>query len=398
MYSWVAKTEEIDMLDEAIDELKEQVSKMELKKNTVGLAYVYYDTDFDELAALLEENFDFPIVGVSTIALLDNEGYSDYGINLLVLSADDVEFETGITSDLSHSNFAEEIKKTYTDISARKPDNKETLVLAYVGKMLNHSADEYVEVIDELCGGVAIHGGMASDMFQYKDFKVFADGCARTEAVAFLVMYGNVKPIVGVESSVSNVRVIGEPVTKAYDNTIYTLGDKTFREVLLEESICSEDEVGHVALNFMQTPFVIEQTLDDGETVDVLRNIVQIDKENGSSTFLGRVPEGATVKVSSLRPEDIGKSVNQAFERLFAKLKDSKDYKYSTIICVSCTGRYINLVGDKDIEGNAYKDILPDDISLIGMYSYGEICPKKSDLTGKYYNAFHNETFTIVAF
>lgn len=397
MYSWVAKTEEIDMLDEAVEELLDQVSKMELKKNTIGIAYVYYDTDFDELAKLLKEKIDFPVVGVSTLALLDNDGYSDYGIDLLVLSDDDVEFEATITSEVTSENYVDEIGKAYSEIMSKRPGEKEKLILTYICKLLGHSGDDYIKVFDELSGGTPVYGAMASDMFTYKDFRVFSNGCVRRHAVLVVAMYGNIKPIVGCEVSVSNVRAIGEKVSEADGIKIYKLGDKTFMQVLKEERLCAEDEGGDVALDYMQTPFVMEVPIGDGEKAEVLRNLIYLDDKDGSGTFLGDVAEDTVIKVSSLRSEDIGKSVNQAFGNLFSRLHESKDYKYRTIICTSCTGRYINLVGDKTIEGNAYKDILPEDINLVGMYSFGEMCPKKSQATGKYYNFFHNETFTILA-
>ena len=49
MRSWVTKTEEIDDLEVAVEELKNGIPTEELLANTVGIAYVYYDADFEEL-------------------------------------------------------------------------------------------------------------------------------------------------------------------------------------------------------------------------------------------------------------------------------------------------------------------------------------------------------------
>ena len=46
MRSWVTKTEEIDDLEVAVEELKNGIPTEELLANTVGIAYVYYDADF----------------------------------------------------------------------------------------------------------------------------------------------------------------------------------------------------------------------------------------------------------------------------------------------------------------------------------------------------------------
>ena len=42
-------------------------------------------------------------------------------------------------------------------------------------------------------------------------------------------------------------------------------------------------------------------------------------------------------------------------------------------------------------------DRLPEDVSLLGIYAYGEYCPERGNKTGTSYNLFHNFTFTIMA-
>lgn len=46
--------------------------------------------------------------------------------------------------------------------------------------------------------------------------------------------------------------------------------------------------------------------------------------------------------------------------------------------------------------GNAFRDVLPENVDLMGFYSFGEICPQVME-SGHIYNCFHNDTFTILA-
>ena len=110
MRSWVTKTEEIDDLEAAVEELKKGIPTEELLANTVGIVYAYYDADFEELSRILCETFSFPIIGVSAMALLDNEGYLAYGMELLVMSADDVRFSVGMTESLDKDNYKEKLE------------------------------------------------------------------------------------------------------------------------------------------------------------------------------------------------------------------------------------------------------------------------------------------------
>ena len=63
----------------------------------------------------------------------------------------------------------------------------------------------------------------------------------------------------------------------------------------------------------------------------------------------------------------------------------------------SCCARFLALASNTSSEVEAYIGRLPQDMSLMGIYAYGEYCPVKGSLTGKDYNMFHNFTFTILA-
>lgn len=394
MRSWVTKTEEIDDLEVALEELKNGIPTEELLANTVGIAYVYYDADFEELSKLFCETFQFPIIGVSTMALLDKEGYQAYGMELLVMSADDVRFSVGMTESLNKDNYEEKLEKLYYAMKGDAQE-QEKLILSYTGKLVDVDADIYIKTFDQISGGVPVYGGMPSDMYTYTGFKVFYDGKVENYAAVVILVYGNVSPITLVEFSISNETRLENKVTKAADNVVFSLGDKTFVQSLEEAGLSSDNE--NVIMEYVQTPFVVKKEVENGETIEFLRNLAYLKHDTGVGVFLGQVPEGAELNVATISVDDIGKSVTQIFTNLIHEMEKKSDYRYSTVICTSCTARYMNLVGDKNIEGNAYKDIIPDDINLVGMYSYGELCPTKSSDSDKLYNMFHNETFTILA-
>ena len=150
-------------------------------------SYVYYDADFEELSKMLSETFQFPIIGVSAMALLDHEGYLAYGMELLVMSADDVRFSVGMTDRLDKDNYEEKLEKLY---DAMKGDiqEQEKLILAYTGKVVDADGDIYVKTFDKISGGVPVYGGMPSDMYTYKDFKVFYDGKVVNYAALFATL------------------------------------------------------------------------------------------------------------------------------------------------------------------------------------------------------------------
>jgi len=135
---------------------------------------------------------------------------------------------------------------------------------------------------------------------------------------------------------------------------------------------------------------------ENGDSVEVARNLSMLNQDTGSGTFLGAVPEGSILSVGIISRTDVQKSVRQAFDVIFSEIEASKG-KYKTLLCNSCCARFLALASDTREETDAYSGRLPEDISLLGIYAYGEYCPVKGNKTGEYYNLFHNFTFTIMA-
>ena len=98
MESITLYTEEIDDLREAVEELVDQLGDFRFLKHSLGILYIEEDTEYDDLYDLLNEQFSFPIVGCTAMAmLLGKQGFRGMGIGLMILTADDCEFSAGMT-------------------------------------------------------------------------------------------------------------------------------------------------------------------------------------------------------------------------------------------------------------------------------------------------------------
>ena len=73
MDSIVLHTEEIDDLREGVGELLAQAGAFTLKKNSLALMFAEEETNYPELYSLLREQWDFPIVGCTTMGMLGRE-------------------------------------------------------------------------------------------------------------------------------------------------------------------------------------------------------------------------------------------------------------------------------------------------------------------------------------
>ena len=397
MKSKVLFTQEMDDLEAAVEELIEQAEGFEFKKNSIALVYGE-DFDYEEVYQRLKEHWDFDILGCTAMSMITGvSGYTLEGISVLLLSADDCYFSTGITGTLTKSNYADEIERAYKDAEA-KLDGEVKMVLAYgimVKSVDDVSGDGYVDILDKLSNHAPIFGGLASDNFTFSSNRVFWNETCVADAMNLVLISGNIKPKFVSKNSIVNRALFSYVITESKANHIYKLGNDTLVNVMDKEKI-SNDKTDVVA-DYLLSPFLLSIPADDGDVIETARNISTLNHEDGSGIFLGGMPEGATLGIGIISKEDVKNSVEKACLAIKDELNDP-DYEYSTILCTTCAARFLALASEVEAEGQTCLDNLPKDKELMGIYAFGEFCPVTGNKTGKTYNAFHNFTFTIVAF
>ncbi len=397
MDSIVLYTEEIDDLREAAAELLVQTWEFPLKKHSLAILFTEEDTDFEGLYPILAEHWDFPVVGCTTMGMLGRQGYCAIGIFVLLLTADDCFFAAGMARDLAPDNYRAKIAQTYRSLRETLPSEPK-LILSYGGmfRAEEHvSGDDMVDAITEAAGkNIPLFGGLAADGFNFTGFRVFCNGESVQNGQMMALIAGPIDPKFVAINSVENRANFSYEVTEARHNEVLRLGSGTFLEALEHEDMAvnKSDVLG----DYLLSPFVLMMKREDGDSVEVARNLTTLNHTTGAGTFLGAVPEGSILSVGLIGRTDVQQSVRQAFDRIFEELEAS-GHKHKTLLCNSCCARFLALASNTKEETDAYINRLPDDVSLVGIYAYGEYCPEKGNKTGNSYNLFHNFTFTIVA-
>ena len=397
MISKVLYTEEIDDLDEAVRELFEQAEGFKFRENSLGVLITEEETDYPELYARISQKWDFPIIGCTTTAMINSStGYCDSGISLMIMSADDCRFAVGAARTLRKENYLDEISRAYRPLSDSL-NNEEKLIISY-GVFLSSedvSGDDLVRALDIAGKGVPVFGGLASDSFNYVNNRVFYNGEVLDNGQVFALVAGNIEPKCITVNSIENRANFSYEITKSGVNRIFKLGDYSFTDVLRKEQLLTGDKT-EVMGDYLLSPFVVTIEQNDGEKIEVARNLFELNHKDGSGIFLGAMPEGSDLGIGIINREDVQASVEEAIERLIDKVSRS-DLKYSTVLCTTCVARFLALASNIKAEANACCDRLQQDVSMVGMYAYGEFCPVTGRETGRDYNMFHNCTFTIVA-
>ncbi|MCR5176784.1 MAG: FIST C-terminal domain-containing protein [Anaerovibrio sp.] len=394
MRSLAVYTEEMDDLDEGIKSLRRKMDGFELAKNTMGIVFTHPDTDFGELAQKLQEEFHFPVLGASAMSMFTEEkGFVTEGISLHVFTADDCSFVAGFTGEMTENDYKLKIKAAY-DALAEQLEDEPKVIIAYGVKNPLVAGDEYVNYLDKISGGLPVFGGFSSDNFLFTDCRIIVNEQVSATGMGIMLIGGRTKPVLKGKFSVDTNVGFEETVTKAQGNVVYKLGHRTLVDAVKAAGVDLDSD--NLLSKFVGAPFLVKYTMPNGDKVQVMRHLESINREDGSGTFLGIVPEGATVKIAMVSRKEVSESVTLAIESAIRDVAAEKDYEYSSAIITSCASRLMLFSNDIVDETKGYSSIIPDTIRFSGMYSFGEFCPVIAENSDNYYNCFHNTTFAFI--
>ena len=390
--SKVVFTEEIDDLETAVEELCEQVGDFTLQKNSVGIIFMDEDTEYGELYPMLKEKWDIPFVACTALALLTgDEGLKKSGISLMLMSADDCNFAVGMAEDLSIDDYSWKIKDVYSQSEKQLAPEEIKLVLTMGGKAPGMVGDDVIDVIDSFGKNIPIYGLFASDAFNFSKYRVFCNERSGQNAQAFVFVSGNVNPRFLQVKSISGKANFSYEVTKSNENQVFRLGNGTFVEALEKANMISQKN--NVIADYIMTPFITTIKKPSGRVVESMRNLTFLNFVNGSGMFLGGIPEGASLEVGYINSEQVQKTIDEAYETICGWIGEDGSTDH-TMLVISCAARYMSLGKNVTIEAETFKKKLPGNVSVMGMYSYGEFCPIGEG--AEMDNTFHNSTFTVL--
>ena len=393
MKSIVLYTEEIDDPSAAAEELFGQAEDFEFEKNSIGIIFADEELEYEEFYECLARKWRFPIIGATAlVSLAGTLGCKESGISMMILTADDCAFATGISTGITAENYREKIKETYGRLAEQLPE-EEKLILSYSTNITGMVVDSLIDAMEAAGTKAPIYGALASDHWSFSDYRVFYNGMAQENAHVLVLISGNITPKFVFVQSVSDMANVSYEVTESKENQVFRLGNNTLLDALNQANLGSSKN--RLAADYALTPFVV--TLKKKDTLlNVSRSLARLNQETGSGVFQGGIPEGSSLKIGVISKEVVQSSVAQAFRGILTCL--SKEHGGSAaILCTSCASRILALGGDSTAEADCYKELLPKDTSLLGLYSYGEICPMAIE-NMEYVNLFHNCTFTILAF
>ena len=375
---YTARTSEIDEIELALSEIKEQIDLSALKRNSGGLIFCHIDFVESGVVAALCDELPFNVIGMTSMASVDGHGYGLFDLTLTVLTSDEVSFEAGMTGNIAHDTYEREIDALYADIRGRAGSDP-AMIFTFMPYVRDVAGYEVVEAMDKACHGIPLWGSITNSVdFTYETVQTVCNGKALPAGVAMMFVNGPVKPQFIVSSlpehNITNNRAI---VTKSDKAVLREVNDLPILEYLANIGLEITKE------NITSTPLMI---YFDGATEPVALGFYTL-YEDGSVLAGGALPAGTSFAVGSIDGEGIFESAEKGLKQIL-----ERENRNATLL-LPCVTRYIMLAPDQEGELRLIRERLSGSEKPFMMgYSGGEICPMRGP-DGKYHNRFHNYTF-----
>jgi len=232
-----------------------------------------------------------------------------------------------------------------------------------------------------LSNEVVITGGLAGDDANFTQTWVLVNGKPLPKYITAIGFYGDDFRIAYGSEGGWQKFGIDRMVTQAKDNVLYKLDDKPALEVY--KTYLGEHSKDLPASGLLY-PLMIKE---EGYVEAKVRTILAVDEETQSITFAGDIPNGSEVMFMKATFEQLINGALNAGQQLH-------DFSYQNengvCIAVSCVGRKLVLGQKIEDELETIRDLLPQNVDLLGYYSYGEISPLSNGECD-----LHNQTMTV---
>lgn len=250
---------------------------------------------------------------------------------------------------------------------------------------LNINGTQLVEGMrKDLPDDIAVTGGLAGDGPDFnKTYVISQSGEISDKVVVAIGFYGNDLKIGYGSLGGWDTFGLERIVTRSKANVLYEIDNKPALE--LYKSFLGDQAKDLPASGLL---FPLSMRLTENDT-PVVRTILAIDENEQSLTFAGDIPEGAYVKLMKANTDRL---INGAEGAAQVSLEGDSDPELA--ILISCVGRKLVLKQLIEEEVEAVQEVVGDNVTLCGFYSYGEIAPFMQNAKCE----LHNQTMTITTF
>ena len=365
------------LASEAVKEVVEQI-RASIPNTQPKAGILFCSVDFDHEFILSAVRSAFPgmeLIGCTTDGEMSSYmGFREDSLTLMVFESDRIEFVAGVGKVVSR-------RQRLAGLDAAESARRK--LYGQIGKekfavILSDAFHAGISDIDQgiqsvlgknfpVIGGASAAHSKKRATFQFYNEEVL------TDSVVLLLFAGPVVFSCGMQGGLSPMGSL-EIITKCENNVLYRIGDKPAIEYF-HKYIGSSDTF----LNYCVAVF------EKGRKNFYVRSAPSSDKEKGSVTLNGRVPEGAMIQVGTPDRETLMDSCCTSIRQAVELYQGERP---AAMLLFSCAGRKMILGTRVTQEVEMAQREVPG-VPLIGFYCYGEFAPLEK---GEPY-MFHGATF-----
>jgi hypothetical protein len=374
-------SDDLDPMAGARQIVAECQEKLEGQAPQAGIFFTScMDVDYASMLGIIKQAFpSIELIGCTTDGeITPDRGFTEDSSALLLLCSETIAFAAAVAEHIS-SDGNDSVAKACREASAKlSAAPAAALVLPDGISTMDTPIDELLR--SSISESLPIFGGSAGDAFRLEQTYQFYDGRVYTDSMPMLLFGGDLAIVVDVATGPLPYGDYFE-VNRAEGNVIHSIDGVTaleFYERFYGKYI--EDR----ELSFFPLAVYFDESGDF-----VLRDSVEVNRENGSISFVGRLEFPCRVRLTQVSREETLSSGHRGSERVLTSFGQEEP---DLVMLFSCTSRRHVLGSRTDEEF----DVLRRDsreVPFFGFYCYGEIGPFGVGRPVK----FHSDTFVSVA-
>ncbi len=389
MRACVVHSQDVDSVD-AVAELIAG-AKVALGASLPRVAMLFAGIDHDFAIVLEQINAQWPgiaLIGCTTDGEMSSHIlFAEDSLALVLLSGDDFHAVSGVARSVS-TDVAGSIRGSANDAIQRLAGRGGAPSLCItMPDGLTVSGSAALNALRAALGdAVPIFGGTAGDQWRFKGTRQFHGTEVLQDSVPFLLFDEGVVFSFGVDTGWRPIGREGR-VTEVDGHVVRGIDGRPatefYREFLGNADITQLTEY----------PLAVTADDDRGANSYYLRAPGRTDEAAGCIHFLGDVPDGARVHITTTNRDQILDATRTSFQHALDDFPNASGGggKPALALCISCAGRKQILGSRTQEEARIVSELLAG-VPAAGFYGYGEIARLAKDGISHY----HNETFTTL--
>lgn len=329
----------------------------------------------DGLHDQLEKHFPTTIISYCSTSgeILDDQFYNDS----FTITYINFEHSTVHAVTKNRSEF-ECIQEMGENMIALLPKEDLVHIMVLIDGILINSTDFLQGIRNSIPKKVSISGGVAGDGERFTSTLVGLNKQPKTGEAVLIGFYGKRLKVNTGSSGGFDSFGVDRLITKSSQNELFELDGQPALTLY-------KNYLGHLADGLPGNALLFPLMVKFSAEKQLARTILTIDESKGSMTFAGNMPQGSYARLMRTNPDRL---IDAAYDA--AQECASKTSQNQLAIIVSCVGRKLILDQRIEEELEAVKETLGPNVTIVGFYSYGEICPHSTSVCELY-----NQTMTI---